>query len=68
MLWHIMLTGTTAELQAGEHSVKVKAAVATLSSATPEVSADCNAKYKINVGSTQLGYGVEAEETVVCPC
>lgn len=61
----MMLTGTTAELQAGEHAVKVKAA---LSSATPEVSADRNAKYKINFGGTQLEYGVEAEESVVCTC
>jgi len=51
-----------------ENTIKVKAAVATLSSAGCEVSTDCTAKYKINVGGTQLGYGVEAEETVVCSC
>lgn len=64
----MMLTGKAAELQSREHAVKVKEAVATLSSATPEVSADCNGKYKIHVGSTQLGYGVGAEDNFLCTC
>lgn len=64
----MMLTGETAELQSREHTVKVKEAVATLSSAVPEVSADCSGEYKINVGSTRLGHGVRAEDNFVCTC